>query len=459
MRLKKITSAVLAAAIVFGMSAAVPAEFLSDSGMVTTVSAASGLKAPKYSTANHYSYSYTENGRTIERSAVSISWSRVPEAERYYVFLYNNSTKKYSRIGETTETHFNIDDIKSGSVLYYKIQSVKTVNGKKITANSKKFSCSRIDIEYGKAVDISKNQDVRDFKITDIYASSSSVNADDAKKAVECAKKSKFYEKVMVEMYNPDVENNGVPEYFQKIKSYYNSDGTLQPRAKKEYLVDLNKDGKPEKFILLDIPDSLYPLGAEDDITPAEILVYADSSGNMQAINMFHSDETVQLVDYGKFCHLFIGGFGYVGAYSHCAMYGLSPDGNLKEYLDSRCDIERSAETKLMLIKGLQGSGGTYCYNVSTDEYLCIKGKKVKKSQLLALDKDGILDKYKGDNYECRVIGGKYYTFCEKEYPMSSFWSYVYENGKIVLHENAVMSFSETGTLNYTTDIDLSKIK
>ncbi|MGN0468984.1 MAG: fibronectin type III domain-containing protein, partial [Acutalibacteraceae bacterium] len=72
-------------------------------------------------------------------STATLSWNKASGAQKYYVFKYNSSTKKYTTLGSTTSTSYKITGLKANTTYIFVVQAVKTVNGKNYygTASSK----------------------------------------------------------------------------------------------------------------------------------------------------------------------------------------------------------------------------------------------------------------------------------------------------------------------------------
>ncbi|MGN1442707.1 MAG: fibronectin type III domain-containing protein, partial [Acutalibacteraceae bacterium] len=67
---------------------------------------------------------------TASTTSVSLTWSAASGAQKYYVFTYNTSTKKYTCIGNTTSCSYTASGLKAGTTYNFAVQAAKTVNGK-----------------------------------------------------------------------------------------------------------------------------------------------------------------------------------------------------------------------------------------------------------------------------------------------------------------------------------------
>ncbi|MCM1392938.1 MAG: fibronectin type III domain-containing protein [Ruminococcus sp.] len=63
-------------------------------------------------------------------STVTLTWSKASGAQKYYIFTYNSSTKKYTEIGSTTSTTFKATKLKANTSYKFAVQAAKTVNKK-----------------------------------------------------------------------------------------------------------------------------------------------------------------------------------------------------------------------------------------------------------------------------------------------------------------------------------------
>lgn len=62
-------------------------------------------------------------------STLKLSWSKIEKAKFYEIYRLNTSTKKYEKIGTTTETKYTDKNLKSASSYYYKVKPcVKSLN-------------------------------------------------------------------------------------------------------------------------------------------------------------------------------------------------------------------------------------------------------------------------------------------------------------------------------------------
>lgn len=67
---------------------------------------------------------------TPSSTSIKLSWNKVSDATGYYVFFYNATTKKYTSIGSTKSTSYNVKNLTVGTNYKLAVQAYKTVGGK-----------------------------------------------------------------------------------------------------------------------------------------------------------------------------------------------------------------------------------------------------------------------------------------------------------------------------------------
>ncbi|MGN1118043.1 MAG: fibronectin type III domain-containing protein, partial [Acutalibacteraceae bacterium] len=66
-------------------------------------------------------------------STVTLSWSKASGAQKYEIFKYNQSTKKYTSLGTTASTSFKISNLLSNTKYMFAVSAYKTTNGNKMS--------------------------------------------------------------------------------------------------------------------------------------------------------------------------------------------------------------------------------------------------------------------------------------------------------------------------------------
>lgn len=427
MKSKKIIGMAAAIAIALSMCGGYAPQGSENYNVSVTASAASTLPAPKY--VFHQCYG--------SEASAFLRWSEVEGAELYYIYRYDNAKKKYALVAKTEDNYYYAEALKPGKKYSYKIAAVKKSGGKTVIGNkSKTISFTAKNIE-GKKVSVSKGCEFYDFKIRDLDGKASAVSSETAKKAVSLAKKSTYYSDSMIDI------DSYIKSDDPEIKKYLNSAGKVEPKASKAYTYDYDGDDKKESFILVDMPFLAGPMPSV-----GTVLVYSDSNGEMTVLDRFFDNYDVQLIDFGDFKQLYIGG-GTMGANENYGIYG-ERNGKAKCYVSGRCYISKS--DCLLVISGPQGIGGTYYYDTVADEYRGIKGAPISYNKLRKMDSTGVLSDY-DENCEFTVIGGRYYIY------NGAFGGcvYVYKNGEFIYDENAARSLVGylNNAKNYVEDIDL----
>ena len=67
---------------------------------------------------------------TPSTTSVKLSWNKVTGATGYYIFTYNSSTKKYTTVGKTTSSSYNVTGLSKGKSYNFAVQAYSTIGGK-----------------------------------------------------------------------------------------------------------------------------------------------------------------------------------------------------------------------------------------------------------------------------------------------------------------------------------------
>ena len=68
-------------------------------------------------------------------TALSLTWNKVKGAAGYVVYLYNASTKKYTRLGTAKANAYQATGLKADKTYRFAVKAYKTANGKKTYSN------------------------------------------------------------------------------------------------------------------------------------------------------------------------------------------------------------------------------------------------------------------------------------------------------------------------------------
>lgn len=63
-------------------------------------------------------------------SSITISWEKTDSASKYRIYKYNEKTKKYSVVANTSKTAYKIKNLKSGTKYHFFVRAIKVVNDK-----------------------------------------------------------------------------------------------------------------------------------------------------------------------------------------------------------------------------------------------------------------------------------------------------------------------------------------
>lgn len=98
-----------------------------------------------YLTANKYTPAQIASvKKSLSGTKVKLTWTAVNNAKGYNIYLYNASTKKYSKMGTRTTTDATISNLKKGTTYYFAVAAYNVVNGK--TYTGKKSPKVKVDV-------------------------------------------------------------------------------------------------------------------------------------------------------------------------------------------------------------------------------------------------------------------------------------------------------------------------
>lgn len=67
---------------------------------------------------------------TAGTNYVTLKWDKASNAQKYFVFSYNTSTKKYTCLGNTTNLTYKISNLKANTTYRFAVQAARKVSGK-----------------------------------------------------------------------------------------------------------------------------------------------------------------------------------------------------------------------------------------------------------------------------------------------------------------------------------------
>lgn len=245
--------------------------------------------------------------------------------------------------------------------------------------------------------------------------------------------------------------------YYDDYDEYFSEDsGELRPVFNEAFTEDFDGDGKNEYFIILDMP---YQYNEEDKPFLWNFLVYADSNENMTYLDQFSNMYTPQLLDYGSFKQVILGGYGRFGAEDHRGLWGVK-DGSANELYFFRGSFFK--QDCFLTTYGWMGSGDLMLYNTESGEYDYVCGKEIPIGDILEMDKDkNIKYIYDIDNTEqvsATLIGNKYYCICMGIMDPGDI--YTYENGSFAPADVELRYeyLGEESENNFITDFDYDTV-
>lgn len=335
-----------------------------------------------------------------------------------------------------------------------------------------------IDIDMDKAVSemkkpiepfvqVSPDNEFIDFEFIEDYQGTTEIG-DLADKAVSFMKESEQYKRSAdsVESFtlegmlkNPDVTYTlDQAERHSAEFSEYISDGVIEPKIAAAYPNDYDGDGSIETFLIIKMPYS--PPSLRDGlVTVRDFVIFADKDGNMEILDETCAMYPVQLLNYGKFKQIAIGGGGMAGVEDHIILYGVI-DGKATALYMGRGGFAK--EDCFLSFFGWQGSGHFMYYDTAANEYIGIEGVPVSEETVRAMDADNVFKNYYSETGNAppepfKLVGGKYYLAVMGMMDWGSV--YVYEDGKFVYLPDSIVrtnsdSYAEIRTV---TDIDIEQ--
>lgn len=281
-----------------------------------------------------------------------------------------------------------------------------------------------------------------DFKLIEDYPSATITSTLGAK-AVDFLAESEYY---------ADTEKKLDLFTGEEFKEFFDEGGNIVPKLRAAYPEDYDGDGKTETFLLVDMPYERNSAAVQS------FFIFADSNENMTLLSDNSNLYPVQLLDYGSFKQIILGGYGDIGADDVKLLYGVK-DGKTEQLYAIRGGFEKFG--CFLSTFGWQGSGDFMYFDTAAEEYRAIKGEPVSVEDIKAMDKDNVLAEYY-DAYDetgfwnGQLIGKKYYVFGFGV--MDYGTAYEYADGKFVQTEDSdKVRFSWEMTDNAVKDIDIDK--
>lgn len=292
-------------------------------------------------------------------------------------------------------------------------------------------------------VSVSSFSEFIDFEFIEDYQGTTDIG-DLADKAVEFL--------TTTEEYAESMEN--IEKFTDEEFEPYIKDGKIVPKFNTAFPNDYNGDGRNETFIVVDMPRFM----GGDNSTVRNFVVFSDSYENMEVVNHHSGFVSAQLLNYGKYKQIVIGGNGIAGMDEDYVLYGVFGS-RVEQLYHGR--VEYHKEDCFLSTYGWMSSGDFMYYDTAYRKYRAIIGVQLTVDEIMAMDKDGALAEYYGnDEYGERVyglVGGKYYCVnFGMNYTEAVF---TYDNGKFKLEEdsNVRLNLENHSGCEAVVDIDIEQ--
>lgn len=296
--------------------------------------------------------------------------------------------------------------------------------------------------EEEKYAEVSPDNVFIDYKLIEDYQSTDITSTLGAK-AVDFLAESEYYAETEKQL---DLFTG------EEFKEFFDEGGNIVPKLRAAYPEDYDGDGKTETFILVDMP---FDVGIP---VVRSFVIFADSDENMTILSDTCNLYPTELLDYGSFKQIIIGGTGVAGAEDVKLLYGVK-DGKAEQLYAIRGSFSKCG--CFLSTFGWQGSGDFMYYDTAAEEYRGIAGEEVPLEDIKAMDKDNVLEAFyeaydKTGFLGIRLLGGKYYVFTEGVMDFGTVYEYI--DGKFVQTENCENVRTGWGmTENKVKDIDIDK--
>lgn len=309
-------------------------------------------------------------------------------------------------------------------------------------------------------VEVSPGNEFIDYKFIENYEGTKDIGGL-AEKAVAFIKDTEIYKKVMKDMdilaaegklVDPETGETEITydEYVSKFSDYISED-VIEPVLITAYPNDYDGDGKEETYIIVEMPARAW-YGVSHRIT--DLVIFSDKDEKMEIIDDTANMWDTNLLDYGSFKQITIGGNGYFGVEDHNSLYGVQNGRSVELY---RLRGSYCKEDCFLSTFGWQAMGDFMYFDTVKQRYVCIKGVDVPLDEIREMDMTDILSNPIDSEYIfAELIGGKYYCFTRGV--MDSGVIYTYENGAFKHTENSHVRKSENVmNMDVVTDIDINE--
>lgn len=309
-------------------------------------------------------------------------------------------------------------------------------------------------------VQVSDGNEFIDYKFTENYEGTKEIGGL-AEKAISFVKSSEVYKNAMEDfnilltegtILDPETGKTGIEydEYISRFSDYISED-VIEPVLITAYPNDYDGDGKEETYIIVEMPARAW-YGVSHRIT--DLVIFSDKDEKMEIIDDTANMWDTNLLDYGSFKQITIGGNGYFGVEDHNSLYGVQNGKSVELY---RLRGGYSKEDCFLSSFGWQAMGDFMYFDTVKQQYVCIKGVDVPLDEIREMDMTDILSNPIDSEYIfAELIGEKYYCFTRGV--MDSGVIYTYENGAFKHMEHSHVRNSENVmNMDVVTDINIDE--
>lgn len=296
-------------------------------------------------------------------------------------------------------------------------------------------------VEY---VQVSPDNEFIDFEFIEDYQGTTDIG-ELADKAVEFFKTTEEYSESM----------KIISEFTEEEFAPYIEDGKIIPKFNIAYPNDYDGDGSTETFIIIKMPYS-PPNLRKGLVTVRDFVIFADKDGNMEIIDETSNMYPVQLLNYGKFKQIVIGGEGMSGVESHTILYGVK-DGRLAKLYGDRCRFAK--EDCFLSVSGWQSRRDFMYFDTTAQEYRVIVGVDISVEDIRTMDTTNVLAElleYDEKLLDIKLIGGRYYCIVQGYTDWGSVYTYDGEVFTKIENSNVRTSLNLC-ELNEVIDIDIEQ--
>lgn len=309
-------------------------------------------------------------------------------------------------------------------------------------------------------VQVSDGNEFIDYKFTENYEGTKDIGGL-AEKAISFVKSSEVYKNAMEDfntlltdgkLVDPETKRTEIEydEYISRFSDYISED-VIEPVLITAYPNDYDGDGKEETYIIVEMPARAW-YGVSHRIT--DLVIFSDKDEKMEIIDDTANMWDTNLLDYGSFKQITIGGNGYFGVEDHNSLYGVQNGRSVELY---RLRGSYCKEDCFLSSFGWQGMGDFMYFDTVKQCYVGIRGVDVPLDEIREMDTTGVFAGDLDNNrfFAAQYIGEKYYCFIEGMMDWGTV--YTYENNEFRLVEDTYVRTSSCWNIDYVMDINIDE--